>query len=488
MQKTKKLKLAFDEKRLLDIMRKCVYDGLFITDKDGVTLFISDSYQRITGYNGAEHLGQKSATILKELGVLTDSIFEQVHHDHKPTSMMLDYLDNNKDVLATAIPIFDEDGEYMAFVCCLRDMTELSVLQEKLAKAKKKYISATAEIERLKAKKEIDKTFVAKSPSMIKLVLLAEKISGVNATVLIMGESGVGKDNYAKLIQHFSSGDKWQPFVKVSCGAIPSALLESELFGYKEGAFTGARKGGKPGAFELADTGIIFLDEVGELPLELQVKLLNVIQDREFLPLGGTVPMKMGARIIAATNKNLADAVRKGEFRQDLFYRLNVISVEIPPLRERTEDIFPLALHFLQSLNEKYKTSRIFDKAVLQKFETYAWPGNIRELNNVVERLMALSATDIIMLDQLEDYLQPDTQGFSMAQGKDMNLKDFLNRMEYERILYAHRHAKAFSEAAIQLGIDQSTLTRKMQKHKLSLRKQNNATYIHTELRDIKYD
>lgn len=468
----------FNEKKLLETITKYAYDAMFITDSEGMTVFINDSYNRITGYSGPPQLGQK-ATYVKELGFLKNMIFDQVFKDHRPTSMLLEYCNNDRDILATAIPIFDDDGNYAGFVCNSRDMTELIELKNKLAFTKKKYAAARAELEKLNIDNDIQKNYIAKSQIMKKLVLLAEKIAKVNTTILITGESGVGKDNYAQLIHQFSSGGTTQPLIKISCGAIPATLLESELFGYKEGAFTGARKGGKPGAFELAEEGIIFLDEIGELPLDLQVKLLNVIQDREFYSLGGTTPTKMNARVIAATNKDLAKSVEDGEFRQDLYYRLNVIPIEIPPLRERREDILPLTLFFLSQLNEKYNFARTFDNNVIRSLEVYNWPGNIRELSNVVERLAVLSTTDIIDMEQFAELTDLDYHKIDLSYDRNLNLKDFLDQAECHRILQVLEQADSFQDAADKLAIDPSTLTRKIQKHGISTTRRDRAKYFH---------
>lgn len=280
------------------------------------------------------------------------------------------------------------------------------------------------ELQELRAKQLGHHKLIYKSKIMHQVFELAIKVAKVNSNVLITGESGVGKEVIAKIINQ--AGPRAQkPFLQINCGAIPENLLESELFGYEGGAFTGAKKTGKMGYFELSHEGTLLLDEIGELPLNLQVKLLRAIQDREIFRIGGTKPYKFDVRIIFATNRNLEKMVQNGLFRADLYYRLNVVPINIPPLRKRTDDIIPLAIHFLEIFNSKHKTNKRFEPEVLLAFERYNWPGNVRELENVIERLVIISDEEIIGLQYLpfNNIKSEDTTGLSIEVLKPVPLQ-----------------------------------------------------------------
>lgn len=245
-----------------------------------------------------------------------------------------------------------------------------------------------------------EQLFIFHSSIMKRLLELMIRVAKIDSTVLITGESGVGKGIFASLIHHNSNRSK-KPFMGINCGAIPENLMESELFGYEPGSFTGAKASGKAGIFEMCNNGTILLDEIGELPLHLQVKLLRVIQEQEIFRVGDTSPRKLNVRIIAVTNKNLEEMVKNKLFRADLYYRVNVLPIHIPPIRERIEDIMPLASHFLEIFNREYKTNKKLNISVLKTFEKYQWPGNVRELKNLIERLVIISETEVIGLQHL---------------------------------------------------------------------------------------
>jgi transcriptional regulator with PAS, ATPase and Fis domain len=304
---------------------------------------------------------------------------------------------------------------------------------------------------------------VVYSEKMMKLVDLAIRIAQVDSTVLISGESGVGKELMAKLI-HDQSPRSLGPFIKINCGAIPENLLESELFGYEAGAFTGASKQGKLGIFELASSGTLFLDEIGELPLSLQVKLLRAIQEQEFVRVGGVKPRKVDIRFIAATNRDLEQMMKEGRFRDDLYYRLNVIPMLIPSLRERKEDILPLVHHFEQKLTQKFKMEKRFAPAVLRVFLNYPWAGNVRELENIIERLFVTSPEQLIRLEHLPEKLLAIKEENKPA--RLIPLKEAMEQVEQRLIEDALGVYGNTYKAAEALGIDQSTLIRKKAKYK----------------------
>lgn len=293
---------------------------------------------------------------------------------------------------------------------------------------------------------------------------LTEKICNFNATVLITGESGVGKELVARSLHDKSLMRKDKKFVAVNCGAIPETLLESELFGYVEGAFTGAVKGGKAGLFEVANGGTVFLDEVGELSLDLQVKLLRALESRTITRVGSSEEIHLDINVVAATNRDLEKAVADGIFRDDLYYRLNVISIEIPPLRERKDEIAPLALKFVKQYNKQYGIDKKLKYEVIRELEEYDWPGNIRQLKNVIERMVVVSDGDYI---EIPDLPWLDSEQHSESYNEQLSLQGQLN--EFEREILKKAKEKYGSSRAIgkALKVDQSTIVRKLNKYKL---------------------
>lgn len=304
-------------------------------------------------------------------------------------------------------------------------------------------------------------SFVAHSDSMKQIIKLAQRLAKSDSTILIHGETGVGKEVIANYI--YQSGTrKGKPFIKVNCGAIPENLLESELFGYVKGAFTGAAPEGKKGYFELANQGVIVLDEIGELPLNLQVKLLRVIQEREVIPLGGREPVKIDVQIISCTNKNLEKLVKEGLFREDLYYRLNVVPIYIPPLRNRVSDIPHLVCHFTNKLKRKYHRNVSFSADALELMKTYPWYGNVRELENIVERIFVTSETDIVDASLVSEYLPYKAESESNIIIKDIvPLQEAIDKVEEQLILMAINQYKTITSAAKALGISQPSMSRK---------------------------
>jgi transcriptional regulator with PAS, ATPase and Fis domain len=303
---------------------------------------------------------------------------------------------------------------------------------------------------------------------MEKIVILAHKFSKVNTSILILGESGVGKDVLANYIHSIDTRTNKGPFVKINCGAIPEHLLESELFGYEGGAFSGANRSGKAGLFEVANGGTIFLDEIGEMPLSLQVKLLGVLQDLKIQRVGGTKEIPIEVRVIAATNADLEKMMKEKKFRQDLYFRLNVLSISIPPLRVRPDDIIVLIEHFLKVFNEKHQINKSFSPNTIQLFLSYDWPGNIRELKNLVERLMIISDGNLVnetfipanlhnKVSNSDDNLIED----SIDETQDLQLKSLMDEYEKKVLSFFLSKYKPMKRCADVLGIDLTTLARK---------------------------
>lgn len=311
---------------------------------------------------------------------------------------------------------------------------------------------------------------IIEDEKMVDVLKMAHRVSRVNTTVLIQGETGVGKEGIAKYI-HYNSLRKEESFVAINCGAIPKNLIESELFGYEAGSFTGANKQGKVGLFELADKGTIFLDEVGELSQEVQVKLLRVIQEQEIERIGGLKPIKVDVRIIAATNRNLKAMIEENSFREDLYYRLSVFPINIPPLKERKGDIVPLIKFFSEEINKMYGLNSSFSEESLECLKNYSWPGNIRELKNVVERSLVMSDNKIIYERDLPEgicgsYKESEIE-FSIGNLsiKGYNLKDIIQKIEEEIIEDAMDRYGNIRMAAKALGVNPSTIVRKRQKY-----------------------
>jgi transcriptional regulator with PAS, ATPase and Fis domain len=297
----------------------------------------------------------------------------------------------------------------------------------------------------------------------------AKKIANVDSTILILGETGVGKDFIATYIHNISNSNNGK-FIKINCGAVPEHLLESEFFGYEEGAFTGAQKGGKKGLFEEANGGILYLDEIGDMPYTLQVKLLSAINDRIFYRIGGTNPIEFNARIIAATNHDLKKLVEEKKFRADLYYRLNVVTFVIPPLRSRKEDIIPLSTQFLEYYNNKYGKNCYFTSNCLENFLIYEWPGNIRELKNIIERLVLMTDSADIGTDLFREHLiltESSTALPDLFMADRRTLKEKTEDFEKDIIESTLAVSKNMKEASLRLGIDISTLVRKKQKYNL---------------------
>lgn len=306
-----------------------------------------------------------------------------------------------------------------------------------------------------------ESNFIVKSAKMRDLLDMVIRVAQADSIVLITGESGTGKELIASII-HNNSQRKDKQFIKINCGAIPATLLESELFGYEAGAFTGAKKSGKSGYFELADGGTLFLDEIGDLPYNLQVKLLRVLQNHEFNRVGGEKSVKVDVRVIAATNQNLLEKVRSKEFREDLYYRLNVIPVHIPPLRERKEEIPVLVMHFLEVFNRKYKLNRRITPQAIDVFMDYDWPGNIRELENLIERLVVTSNNDIIKAEDLPHVMNKAAlPSAAVSVTSIVPMRDAIASVEKQLLQKAFAQYRSTREIGRALQINASTVVRK---------------------------
>ncbi|WP_017212829.1 sigma 54-interacting transcriptional regulator [Clostridium beijerinckii] len=457
----KNTKLGLTE---LDSIIECSYDGIYITDGEANTIKINNAYEIITGLKRSEVLGRNMKDLEKE-GVISQSATLLVLKNRKTTTIQQEFKTGVK-VLVSSNPIFDKNGKIIMVVTNVRDVTQLYELKEQLQKNKEITLKYVSEIEEMRTQLLNTSEIVAEDHKTIEIIQLANRIAKVDTTILMLGETGAGKDQIAKHIHKVSKRSKKQ-FIKVNCGAVPASLIESEFFGYEKGAFTGANKEGKIGLFEMASGGTIFLDEVGELPMDMQVKLLRVLQEMEVVRIGGTKPIKIDVRVLAATNRDLEDMIKKKQFREDLYYRLNVIPLYIPPLRERKHDILPLINFFLTQLNKKYNFNKIFASDALNCMYEYNWPGNVRELKNIVERAVIMSEDDKIKRSDLPKNII-GSNGMIVTLNtfeEGINLKETLDAIEKKLIKKAYDKYGNVRAAAKSLGIDASTFVRKRQKY-----------------------
>jgi transcriptional regulator with PAS, ATPase and Fis domain len=375
----------------------------------------------------------------------------------------------DRDIIVMRTPVW-KDGKVIGAIgkVLYTDISELKTLAQRLNVAESKLDFYKQELKRVRGAKYSFDQIIGKHQRMKEVKDLALKVAVSRSTVLIRGESGTGKELFAHAI-HEASNRSDGPLIRLNCAAIPADLLESELFGYEEGSFTGAKKGGKPGKIEQAQGGTLFLDEVGDMPLNMQVKLLRVLQEKEFERIGGTQLNQLDIRLISATNRPLEEMVKRGEFREDLYYRLNVFHILIPPLRERGSDINTISQMILGQLNKELGTSISgFDQEVEGLFRRYHWPGNVRELQNVIERSLHIAVNGPkICLEHLPPYLLDHI-------GSDINYSSFSLEEEVEKaeVTAITRALKASegnrSEAAELLGIHRASLYRKMEKYRLS--------------------
>lgn len=444
-------------------------DGIFVCDGDANVLRVNRAYDEITGLDTSGFYGKNMRDLVAD-GTYSQSTTLLVLEKNAPVNLV-QKTNTGKSLLVSAKPVYDEIGKITRVVSSVRDITELYNLEMKIQEAERMSEEFRKELDsiRIKSFKNIE-GMIFSSDSINNLVDTAIRLARVDSTIMITGESGTGKDMIAGII-HKNSSRSRGPFVRVNCGAIPQGLIESELFGYEDGAFTGARRGGKPGYFELADGGTILLDEIGELPYDLQAKLLRVIQSRELTRIGGQRERKIDVRIIAATNRDLLEMVNEKRFREDLYYRLEVIPLNVPPLRERKEDIPFLASYFLKLFNESFGMSKRFSSDLVDRLIEYSWPGNIRELKNLVERMVVMCPDEVITVkdlpmnicDELKCHNQTGIYVHSI-----MPVKEALESVERQLIERAFKEYTSTRKMAKFLKISAPSIVRKAAKYGIS--------------------
>lgn len=432
-----------------------IYDGLYITDGNAVTILINRAYQTISGLEPEDVLGKTMWEIVAS-GLVDRSGTLRALKAKAPITIEQTFRTGKK-ALITSTPHFDPDGKITMVVTMVRDITELYRLEEKYQDSENRRRS---EKNFLRRNRQFSSQLVAEDPKTRGVLARVQRVAFLNTTVLLLGETGVGKELFARfLYEHSARAD--QSFIDLNCGAIPPTLIESELFGYERGSFTGANREGKIGIFESADGGTVFLDEVGDLPLDMQVHLLRVLQEMQVKRVGGVRSIPVDVRIIAATNRDLLEMVRQKTFREDLYYRLSIVPIEIPPLRERRGDILPLIQNFLAEMNKKYRYHRAFTPAALDALFHYHWPGNVRELRNVVEQAVIMSGGEEIRPADLPILTHRQGEPFE----SHVDLKRKVAQLEYDYILRAYARYGNVRAAAASLGMDSATFVRKRKKY-----------------------
>ncbi|ASN06223.1 sigma 54-interacting transcriptional regulator [Virgibacillus necropolis] len=444
----------------LNAILSSIYDELLVVDSEGVLIRHSENYIKDFWKVNLKELVGESLLDLEERGFFSPSVARLVLEKKEKISIVQE-TENGKKILAIGNPIFNDRGILQRVVIASRDITENTKLKSELKQTKEITKRYKQELANLKNKTGTSQDIIYCSSKMQKIVNQIKKISSFSSTVLIQGDSGVGKELIARAI-HTESTRSEKPFLTINCGSIPENLLESELFGYVKGSFTGADEKGKKGYFEQANGGVLFLDEIGEMPMSLQVKLLRVLQENEVVPIGSVKPISINVQIVAATNQSLEKMIDRGVFREDLYYRINVIPIHVPPLRDRPEDIPLLAYHTIQKLNQRYDKNYHFSPDSLNLLEGYSWPGNIRELQNLIERLFVSADDQVITADLVVQFMNSGT----VKRSKPMitgiiPLHEAKWEVEKQLIMLAMRKHRTTTKAAEVLGISQSAVSRK---------------------------
>ncbi|AEG16485.1 PAS modulated sigma54 specific transcriptional regulator, Fis family [Desulfofundulus kuznetsovii DSM 6115] len=455
-----------EAKEELEAIFNSSYDEIYVVDGEGYTRRVNKIGESYYGVEVEKIIG-KHYSEMEEEGYFNPSVSRRVFEERRRVTMV-QHTKTGKTLIVTGNPVFDDSGRITRIVVNSRDVSELINLKQRLEDTEQLVDNYRRLVMYLRQEKLENTEIIAASPQMKQVLDLVDRVAQVDSTILITGESGVGKGVVASRIHRLSKRHKG-PFITINCGAIPENLLESELFGYEPGAFTGARREGKKGLIEMGDGGTVFLDEVADLPLNLQVKLLQVIQEKKLMRVGGSQQIAVNVRFIAATNRDVQKMVREGLFREDLYYRLNVVPVTIPPLRYRKEDIVPLIEHFVNKFNLKYDMNKHFSPEVLDVLVKYHWPGNVREVENLVERLMVTTDSNLIETVHIPDYIinsNGELPGRVYVLGI-CPLKQAVDEVERQLIMLASQRCKTTYEMASALQVNQSTIVRKIQKYRV---------------------
>jgi PAS domain S-box-containing protein len=443
-------------KNLLQPVLDALPDGVYITDGFGVTVSVNKAYEQITGLQRHRVLGKHMQSLVRD-GYISNSVSLEVIREKQPITRV-QTIKGNRKIVVSGNPMFDENGTLEYVISSVRDVTAL--LRAKHAEEQLEQILTVRKEYGIDVDVHTDKAGVLTGTNTRQCYKLAKKVAVTDVKILIQGETGTGKTLLAQFI-HDNSLRCAAPFISLNCAAMPEGLIEAELFGYTAGAFTGASSRGKEGLLDIANGGTLFLDEIGDLPLSLQAKLLKVIEENKFLPLGGTRFKNTNIRLITATHHDLKKAIADGKFREDLYYRLQIMPLDLPPLRKRQDEISPLLTHFLNHYAKRYNTEKILHPETLELLLHYKWPGNIRELMNLTERLALITEHSEIIPNDLPESIRPlVTHSEPYCLG---SLKQQVEDLERELISNAISLYGSTRAAATSLGINQSTLVKKRQ-------------------------
>jgi transcriptional regulator with PAS, ATPase and Fis domain len=458
---TSKIIPYWDQKILFDIL-DMIHDVVLVIDLDTTIVYANKAYGEILGVPVHKVLGKRLDQIEPEAGII------RIQHTEEILMNRRDFLKSlGIDVFGSVFPLYD-GNRMIGSVAVFKNVTEEVRLTQEVQRKESLVKYYEEELNQRETLPLSFQEYIGQNRRLRKTLLLAAKVARTDSTVLIRGESGVGKEVLARAI-HNSSRRRSKPLIKVNCAAIPEHLLESELFGYEEGAFTGAKKGGKIGKFELSHGGTIFLDEVGDMSLNMQAKLLRVLQEHEIERVGGTKTIKLDLRLIAATNRDLDTMMEEGTFRQDLYYRLNIFPLSIPPLRERKDDIPALAEYYLKKYSQQFNKSICkLSPVTLSLFDNYDWPGNVRELQNVLEHATIISEGKTIEPQHLPVHLFRDRKNHSAVQVAKSDLKNTISNVEREMIARALKDSKGNRTQAMKaLGISRRAFYDKLKRYNL---------------------
>ena len=461
MEELRKRVLDLEEQnRVLDALIENSTDAIQISDRNLVTLRINRAYEVLTGIRREELVGVPVEQLVKN-HLISESCGAIVAKTKKPHTIVQTFYRTGRSAHVSCTPVFDSCGEIEFYICNDRDLDEISSLQQELDKIRGLNDQYLQELESIKARMGGQSKLIVADKEMLKVLALAARIAKVDSTALLLGETGVGKDEIARFI-HQNSGRSNRRFVPINCAAITESLFESELFGHEGHAFTGAGSKVKPGLLEAADHGTLFLDEVGELSLNMQAKLLHVLQNRSFIRVGGNEPVQVDIRVIAATNCDLEEMVQQKRFREDLYYRLNVIPIHIPPLRERPADIQYCARLFLERFNERYPAQRkTLSPDSLSRLTCYDWPGNVRELQNCIERAFYMSGGPVISKQVFRDMLEDAATRTHEAAPSYVRTGTNASSSEGEQCLLAlEKTGGSVNAAAASIGVSRATFYR----------------------------
>ena len=444
------------------------FDGILISDAEGNVLFANKAYQTLSGIHKHEIVGKNLGDLI-EVGLLEGAAVFEVTKTRMHTTRIHNYFRTGRGAMVTGNPVFDDDGNLIYVVANFRDITQLRSLGEKASMGTAAPLYPEKESLYLKTELAVlpDYGILVRNQKMKQILHQAIQVARYDTDVLILGPSGVGKSKMAEII-HKASPRANKPFISINCGSIPDNLLESELFGYERGAFTGARDNGKPGQFELASGGTLVLEEIGDLNPALQVKFLKAIEEKQILKIGGTAPLHVDTRIIAVTNKDLKAMVAQGTFRNDLYYRISIIPIVIPSLRERSDEIPLLVRYFFDNFNRKYRSNKFPDPTLFRALSRYDYSGNVRELKNMIERLVIMSSGDMVSKDDLDNLcIIGEPEPLAVGLGESQSLASFLDDCERGFLSRVLREEGSLRRAALHLQLTTTTLWRKMRKYGL---------------------